>query len=182
MASHRRRRPLASPAPRWTRSSGRHRSQQRLEPDDPSSACGATTDRFLRRPARPRSPVGTMAPSPSQEDCRARDGTPVRPARGHAEFGASHCRPQQRLASPRAFSIVARSRERSAEGPKIRLQSAHRVAVPNDPAAARSRHAAPRAARVKVTPLLAARCARPRPVLAPTNVNRDATKASSSPK
>ena len=39
-----------------------------------------------------------------------------------------------------------------------------------------------RAARVKVTPLLAARGARPRPVLAPTNVNRDATKASSSPK
>ena len=39
-----------------------------------------------------------------------------------------------------------------------------------------------RAARVKVTPLLAERCALPRPVLAPTNVNRDATKASSSPK
>ena len=38
VAAHRRRRPLASPAPRWARSSGRHALRQRLELGDPSSA------------------------------------------------------------------------------------------------------------------------------------------------
>ena len=37
--------------------------------------------------------------------------------------GAGQTGPYQRLASPRAFTIVARSRACSLEGPKIRLQS-----------------------------------------------------------
>ena len=38
VASHRRRRPLASTAPRWAHSSGRHTPRQRLKPGDPSNA------------------------------------------------------------------------------------------------------------------------------------------------
>ena len=38
MSSHRRRWPLASPAPRWAHSFGRHAPRQRLEPGDTSSA------------------------------------------------------------------------------------------------------------------------------------------------
>ena len=39
VASHRRRRPLASPAPRWARSSSRHAPKRsRLDLGDPSSA------------------------------------------------------------------------------------------------------------------------------------------------
>ena len=37
-ASRHRHRPLASPTPRWARSSGRHAPRQRLEAGDPSSA------------------------------------------------------------------------------------------------------------------------------------------------
>ena len=37
VVTHRRRRPLASPAARWVRSSGRHAPRSRLESGDPSS-------------------------------------------------------------------------------------------------------------------------------------------------
>ena len=52
----------------WARAVAARRGRTLRPPRSPTAshawcgACGATTDRLLRRPARPRSPVGTMAP------------------------------------------------------------------------------------------------------------------------